>query len=108
MGTKSLLEGSNFKTLTCDRGSEFARLPQLFKDKRWVCHAYRADERGSCENVNRWLREFFPRGVSMDSYTDAYIAEAQDIINLRPRKIFNGLTPYKIHFAPPRLPTVRI
>ena len=107
MGAKSLLEGSNFKTLTCDRGNEFARLPQLFKDKLFVCHAYRADERGSCENVNRWLREFFPRGRSMDDYTDEYISQVQDIINRRPRKILNGLTPYEIHFAPPRSPTVR-
>ena len=107
MGAKSLLEGSHFKTLTCDRGSEFARLPQLFKDKLFVCHAYRADERGSCENVNRWLREFFPRGRSMDSYSDDYVAQIQDFINHRPRKIFNGLTPYEIHFSSPRSPTVR-
>ena len=53
MGAKALLKGSRFKTLTCDRGGEFARLPQFFKDKLFVCHAYRADERGSCENVNR-------------------------------------------------------
>ena len=107
MGVRWLLEGSNLKTLTCDRGGEFARLPQFFTDKLFVCHAYRADERGSCENVNRWLREFFPRGTSMDDYTDAYVAEVQDIINRRPRKILNGLTPYEIHFAPPRSPTVR-
>jgi transposase, IS30 family len=107
MGARTLLEDSNFKTLTCDRGGEFARLPQFFKDKLFVCHAYRADERGSCENVNRWLREFFPKGTSMDDYTDAYIAEVQDFINRRPRKILNGLTPYEIHFAPPRSPTVR-
>ena len=107
MGAKALLKGSRFKTLTCDRGGEFARLPQFFKDKLFVCHAYRADERGSCENVNRWLREFFPKGVSMDSYTDEYVAEVQDFINRRPRKILNGLTPYEIHFAPPRSQTVR-
>ena len=107
MGAKSLLEGSRFKTMTCDRGSEFARLPQFFKNKLYVCHAYRADERGSCENVNRWLREFFPRGSSMDDYSDAYVAEVQDFINRRPRKILNGLTPYEIHFASPRSPTVR-
>ena len=107
LGAKSLLKGSRFKTLTCDRGSEFARLPQLFKDKLFVCHAYRADERGSCENVNRWLREFFPRGTSMDTYTDEYVAEVQDIINRRPRKILNGLTPHEIHFKQLRSPTVR-
>jgi IS30 family transposase len=107
MRVKSLLDGSNFKTLTCDRGGEFARLPQLFKDKLFVCHAYRADERGSCEHVNRWLREFFPRGTSIDGYTDAYVAEIQELINRRPRKILNGLTPLEIHFAHPRSPTVR-
>jgi transposase, IS30 family len=107
MGAKALLKGSHFKTLTCDRGGEFARLPQFFKDKLFVCHAYRADERGSCENVNRWLREYFPRGVSMDNYSDDYVAQVQDLINHRPRKILNGLTPYEIHFAPPRSPTVR-
>ena len=107
LGVKCLLEGSHFKTLTCDRGSEFARLPQRFKDKLFVCHAYRADERGSCENVNRWLREFFPRGRSMDDYTDAYVAQVQDFINRRPRKILNGLTPHEIPFAQPRSTTVR-
>ena len=107
MRAKSVLEGSNFKTLTCDRGSEFARLPQFFKDMLFVCHANRADERGSCENVNRWLREFFPRGVSMDSYSDDYVAQIQDFINQRPRKILNCLTPYEIQFSSPRSPTVR-
>ena len=68
--------------------------------------AYRADERGSCDNANRRLREFFPRGVSMDSYTDDYVAEVQDIINRRPRKILNGLTPDEIHFAALGSPTV--
>ena len=107
LGAKSLLKGSGFKTLTCDRGGEFARLPQLFKDKLFVCHAYRAYERGSCENVNRWLREFFPRGTSMDDYTDEYVDQVQDNINRRPRKILNGLTPYETHFKSPRSPTVR-
>ena len=107
LGVKALLKGSHFKTLTCDRGSEFARLPQFFKDKLFACHAYRADERGSCENVNRWPREFFPRGSSMDEYSDEYVAQVQDFINRRPRKILNGLTPYKIHFSQSRSPTVR-
>ena len=101
-----LLKGSRFKTLACDQGGEFARLPQFFKHELFVRRAYRADERGSCDNANRRLREFFPRGVSMDSYTDDYVAEVQDIINRRPRKILNGLTPDEIHFAALGSPTV--
>ncbi len=107
LGVKALLEGSHFKTLTCDRGDEFARLPQLFKDKLFVCYANRADERGSCENVNRWLRELFARGSSVDESSDEYVAQVQDFINRSPRKILDGLPPYEIHFARPRSPTVR-
>ena len=52
MGAKSLLQGSHVKTLNCDLGIEFARLQQFSKDKLFVCHAYRADERGSCQSVH--------------------------------------------------------
>ena len=43
----------------------------------------------------------------MDSYSDDHVAQVQDIINHRPRKILNGLTPDEIHFAPTRSPTIR-
>ena len=43
----------------------------------------------------------------MGSHTDAYIKAVQDFINQRPRKVFNRLTPYETHFAPPHSPKVR-
>jgi transposase, IS30 family len=104
---RTLLEGTGLKTLTSDRGTEFARLPRLFKEKFYVCHAYRADERGSCEHVIRWLREFFPKGQTLDPVTDEYVKELEDIINRRPRKIFGGLSPFELHFPSPRSQTVR-
>ena len=75
LGAKSLLNGSGFKTLTCDQGGEFARLPQFFEDKLFVCQGYRADERDCCENVNRWLRELSPRGTVMDDHTDEKVKQ---------------------------------
>ncbi len=73
----------------------------------YACHAYRADERGSCEHVIRWLREFFPKGQTLDQVTDEYLKEVQDIINRRPRKIFGGLAPIELHFPARRAQTVR-
>ena len=104
---RTLLKQTGLKTLTSDRGAEFVRLPQFFKDKFYACHAYRADERGSCEHVIRWLREFFPKGQTLDPVTDQYVKDVEDIINRRPRKIFGGLAPIELHFPAPRAQTVR-
>ncbi len=104
---RTLLKGTGLKTLTSDRGTEFARLPRFFKEKFYACHAYRADERGSCEHVIRWLREFFPKGQTLDQLTDEYVKDVEDIINRRPRKIFGGLAPIELHSPSPRARTVR-
>ena len=104
---RTLLKETGLKTLTSDRGAEFARLPHFFKDKFYACHAYRGDERGSCEHVIDWIREFFPKGHTLDQATDEYVKEVEDIINRRPRKIFGGLAPIELHFPSPRARTVR-
>lgn len=96
MTARRLLKGVELHSLSCDRGAEFARLPALFNDKLYVCQPYRADQRGSCEHVNGLLREFFPRGISIDAIPDHYILGGQELINNRPRKILNGLTPLEV------------
>ncbi len=107
LALRTLLKATGMKTLTSDRGLEFARLPRLFKHKYYACHAYRADERGSREHVIRWLREFFPKGESLDPVSDLYVKDVEDIINRRPRKILDGLAPIELHFPAPCARTVR-
>ena len=56
------------KTITCDRGSEFANWANI--EKRLGCNVYFADpycawQKGSNENSNGLLREFYPKGRNL-------------------------------------------
>jgi IS30 family transposase len=78
------------RSLTWDCGTEMARhaaitatgLPVYF------AHPHSPWERGSNENLNRIVREFFPKGVAITSDPE-YLATVACEINDRPRKIHN-------------------
>jgi IS30 family transposase len=85
------------RSLTWDCGAEMARhaaitatgLPVFF------AHPHSPWERGSNENLNRILREFFPKGIPIPSDPD-YLAMVASDINDRPRKIHNWKKPSEI------------
>ena len=85
------------RSLTCDCGAEMARhaavtatgLPVFF------AHPHSPWERGSNENLNRIVREFFPKGVPITS-DPAYLAMVAAEINDRPRKIFDWKKPSEV------------
>lgn len=57
------------KTITCDRGSEFANWRQI--EKALNCDMYFADpycawQKGTNENLNGLLREFYPKGRNLE------------------------------------------
>ena len=64
----SLPEGA-VKSITCDRGSEFANWRQI--EKVLNCNMYFADpycawQKGTNENLNGLLREFYPKGRNLE------------------------------------------
>jgi IS30 family transposase len=85
------------RSLTWDCGAEMARhaavtatgLPVFF------AHPHSPWERGSNENLNRIVREFFPKGVPIISDPN-YLAMVAAEINDRPRKIFAWKKPSEI------------
>jgi IS30 family transposase len=91
------LPASIRRSLTWDCGTEMARhaavtatgLPVFF------AHPHSPWERGSNENLNRIVREFFPKGVPITS-DPAYLAMVAAEINDRPRKIFDWKKPSEI------------
>jgi transposase, IS30 family len=85
------------RSLTWDCGSEMARhatitatgLPVYF------AHPHSPWERGSNENLNRIVREYFPKGEKITS-DPIYLAMVASDINDRPRKIHNWKKPSEL------------
>lgn len=76
-------------TATADRGKEFACYANLehFHDMQvYFADPYSSWQRGSNENGNGLLREFFPKGYDFATVTDKELAYAISLINNRPRK----------------------
>lgn len=85
-------------TLTYDRGSEMAR-HKLFSEKANM-KVYFADpqspwQRGTNENTNGLIRQFFPKGTDFNDVTREEIKKVQDLLNGRPRDTLGYATPYE-------------
>ncbi len=78
------------KTLTLDRGSEFAEwdmLEKIFTDlKVYFCTAYSPHEKGSVERSNRDLRRDFPKGTDFALVSKEQLQNTQDKFNKKPMK----------------------
>jgi len=88
----------SFKTATTDRGKEFACYTALENHhdiKVYFADPYSSWQRGSNENANGLLREFFPKGHDFAMVSDEELAAAVRLINHRPRKCLNWKSAYE-------------
>ena len=77
------------KTITCDRGTEFANWRNI--EKRLGCEVYFTDpycawQKGTNENSNGLLREFYPKGRNLSRVAPATLKRNLALINARPRR----------------------
>lgn len=89
-------------TLLQDRGSEnreWQYLEQTLGISCYFAHPYCSHERGSNENTNGLLRRYFPKGTDFGKITAEKIAKVEYLLNTRPRKRLNGLTPYEVFYS---------
>jgi IS30 family transposase len=88
------------KTLTFDRGSEFANWDEIEKVfpeiKVYFCDAYCPQQKGSNERGNRDLRKYYPKGTNFDAVNDDEINRAQSKINSSPMKLHKWKSPDQI------------
>ena len=85
------------KTFTVDRGKEFACYEQVetkFGIPIYFADAYAAWQRGTNENSNGLLREFFPKKTDLAQVTLDKLREVLMLINNRPRKCLEFKTPF--------------
>lgn len=84
------------RSLTLDNGSEmneFEAIERRADTTVYFAHPYHSWERGTNENTNGLLRQFFPKGSSFAGMTQQQVDLAVQLLNTRPRKRLNAETP---------------
>jgi IS30 family transposase len=84
------------RSITWDRGIEMAQHRQFSIDTGvdvYFCDPHAPWQRGSNENTNGLLRQYFPKFTSLAKYTAADLQAAADSLNNRPRKTLDWATP---------------
>ena len=84
------------KTLTADNGKENTYHQEIAKAlvlKMYFCHTYASWEKPSVENMNGRIRQYIPKGTSIDTVNEETIAAIEDKLNHTPRKRLLYLTP---------------
>jgi IS30 family transposase len=87
------------RTLTWDQGSEMARhdlLAEHFEEGVFFADPGSPWQRGTNENTNGLLRQFFPKSKDLSVYTVEDLRRAEKLLNSRPRKILNWRTPDRV------------
>jgi IS30 family transposase len=97
--TEEVQRGPWVSSLTWDRGAEMAQ-HKTFTTTTGI-QIYFADphapwQRGSNENTNGLLREYFPKGANLARYTTEQVAAVAEQLNNRPRKRLGFRTPNEV------------
>lgn len=87
------------KTMTYDNGSLFSEHELTEREtgmEIYFAYPYHSWERGCNENANGLVRQFFPKKTDFAPVTQKQIQKAVRLLNNRPRKRLNYLTPYEV------------
>lgn len=84
------------RSLTYDQGKEMAE-HKIFTEKTkirvYFAHPHSPWERGTNENTNSLIRDFFPKGTDFSKINAQQLKRVENMLNDRPRKVLNFNTP---------------
>jgi len=87
------------RTITFDNGTENATHFTLHKRlgaATYFCDPYASWQKGSVENVIGLIRQYFPKGISLNDITDERVQEVENLLNDRPRECLGFKTPRQV------------
>jgi IS30 family transposase len=87
------------KTMTYDQGHEMAEHKLFTKNtkmKLFFCHPASPWERGTNENTNMLIRDYFPKGTDFSKISKKELKRVQYELNERPRKTLNWKSPLDV------------
>ncbi len=82
-------------TITGDNGTEFADHRKIAKELGidfFFTHPYSSWEKGTNENTNGLIRQYFPKGTDFNKVSDDAILIVEEELNNRPRKILDYIS----------------
>lgn len=95
----NLLEGFPVHTITCDNGKEFAaheEISEALEAETYFAHPYASWERGTNENTNGLIRQYFPKDTYFKNISKNDIRYVENRLNTRPRKCLGFVQPMVI------------
>lgn len=87
------------RSLTYDRGKEMSQHERLTRQTRvqvYFCDPRSPWQRGTNENTNGLLRQYFPKGTDFTQMSEWDIRRAMQRLNTRPRKTLDWQTPLEV------------
>jgi len=88
-----------WKSLTWDQGSEMtnhAKISVATNLEIYFCDPAKPWQRGSNENTNGLLRQYFPKGTDLSVHSPEHLEFVSDEMNQRPRKTLDWLEPREV------------
>lgn len=87
------------RTITFDNGKEFTQHRQIGKSLQadtFFAKPYHSWERGTNENTNGLIRQYFPKKTNFATITQSDVRRVERLLNNRPRKCLNFKTPNQV------------
>lgn len=89
----------NMQSVTLDNGKEFAKHETFTQETGVVVYfadPYSSWQRGTNENTNGLIRQYFPKGTDFSTVSTKQIKEVENMLNNRPRKRLGYRTPKQV------------